>query len=153
MKEGDSLFRKPFERIETGSLIQRLIGYIVLFIVISFFIMFMFILADFKKDFSDGNSLFLILTFLPSLLLILLLEISTQKNRRADGYPFWENIEEHIKQRTIDEDAEIRVQYHDNTVLDEDDLKYWFKLKEKGDISDEEYEVKKSELMKIENKL
>ena len=153
MEENDSLFRKAFEHIENGSLAQRVGGYIVLFAVVSFFIMFMLILADFQKESDSGSLLFNVLIFVPATLLVFLLEFMTQKNRKEDDYPLWENIEEHIKQRFIEEDAEIRVEYHDNTILDENDLEHWFELKEKGKISDEEYEIKKSELIKIEKKL
>lgn len=81
-------------------------------------------------------------------------ERSIRKFRRANGFSVYGNIREELEQREIDE--QVRKEHKafvanglvkGGESVDKSDIGYWFGLLKDGAITQEEYEVKKRELM------
>ncbi|MFX4267751.1 SHOCT domain-containing protein [Aliarcobacter butzleri] len=71
------------------------------------------------------------------LILFWLKDKNIQKYRKKNNLPLWKNIESILIQRKLENNIE------------ENSLDYWFKLKQKGAITEEEYNIKKEKLLKI----
>ena len=85
-----------------------------------------------------------ILISLP-LLIPILLEWRTRATRRKLGVSIYKDITEELKQLQVDEEVARDVKAREK--FEVKDLDYWFDLKQKGAISEQEYEAKKKELL------
>jgi hypothetical protein len=76
--------------------------------------------------------------FLSPLVPFIILELIVRNYRKNEGLPIYRNVAQEIKEKY----------YTDDKTVDNKDLNYYFELKEKGAITQEEYENKKRELLK-----
>ena len=89
--------------------------------------------------------------------MLIVIEFFIRVRRRREGFDINDNIEELIQQREVDVkvarehkaakkivDSEVVT----DTKIDKNDIEYWFGLKEKGIITEVEFDKKKGELLK-----
>jgi hypothetical protein len=83
---------------------------------------------------------------------LLLLEWRIRANRRKLDLPIYKDISEELLQLEVIKKAELKnnasVNFKNNIAVKKD-INYYFELKEKGAITQEEYEVKKNELLNL----
>ena len=84
-----------------------------------------------------------LITLLP-FAVVIYLEYDTIRLRKKYGLSLWKGVYWQMKD-IIDEELG-NVPMKDGSIDKDKDLNYWFELKEKGAISEEEYEAKKKEL-------
>lgn len=84
-------------------------------------------------DFGVDNTII----FLSLLLPFIILELIVRNYRKNEGLPIYRNVAQEIKEKY----------YTNNKTVDNNDLNYWYELKEKGAITQDEYESKKKELL------
>ncbi|GGD49385.1 hypothetical protein GCM10012288_24340 [Malaciobacter pacificus] len=83
---------------------------------------------------------------------LLLLEWRIRANRRKLDLPIYKDISEELLQLEVIKKAELKnnasVNFKNNITIKKD-INYYFELKEKGAITQEEYEEKKKELLNL----
>lgn len=107
-----------------------------------------------KPPFTSGNviidgTLFLLAVASP----FIFTEYRIRKNRRKLGLPIYKNISLELLQMEANKNAQMdyEANQHIKNIYSFDekkDLSYWFELKEKGAITQEEYESKKKDFLK-----
>ena len=132
------------------NLMERAFSYLLTYVVIQAF--WLWLLISSKIEFVENSILALPLVLLP-ILIPILIERRIQKDRKMMGLPLYSNVVNEVEQLNADyevkleETAKKNYNKDNNNNIDKSDLSYWFDLKEKGAISDDEYEIKKKELM------
>lgn len=107
-----------------------------------------------KPPFTSGDpmidgTLFLLAVASP----FIFTEYRIRKNRRKLGLPIYKDISLKLLQMEANENAKMNYEANNHIkniygFEETKDLNYWFELKEKGAITQEEYEVKKKEFLK-----
>jgi len=101
-----------------------------------------------KRDFM-GLIASLTTLCIPPLLPIILKEWLVRIDRRSQGLSVYGDISEELEQMEVDRvmamEESGRAKAQDS--VNKNSIEYWFELKEKGAITEAEYEVKKSELL------
>ena len=107
-----------------------------------------------KPPFTSGDpmidgTLFLLAVASP----FIFTEYRIRKNRRKLGLPIYKDISLQLLQMEANENAKMNYEANNHIkniygFEETKDLNYWFELKEKGAITQEEYEVKKKEFLK-----
>jgi len=127
-----------FSLINQGGITARIFSYILIFGFL-FIIVSIALLVDPKSSSPiTGNntidsSIILFLIFCP----IIFLEYRVRKFRKKHNFSIYKNIS-----------SELALLDSNINNTPNNDLNYWYELKEKGAISSEEYESKKQELLK-----
>ena len=87
--------------------------------------------------------------WIPPLLPIILKEWLVRIDRRSQGLSVYGDISEELEQMEVDRvmamEESGRAKAQDS--VNKNNIEYWFELKEKGAITEAEYETKKSELL------
>lgn len=140
----------------SGGIFIRLFIYSFIYIFITFIC---FLLLDRKStsiiyhfslfdNRTIGYFFLILIASLPALLLLSLKEWSIRRFRRKNNLPIYQNIG--LKLATIEAKRNAEMEYEANQHIksiygfeEKKDLNYWFELKEKGAITQEEYENKK----------
>lgn len=131
----------------SGGIFMRLFIYFFMYAFITFIC---FLLLDRKStsiiyhfslfdNRTIGYFFLILIASLPALLLLSLKEWSIRRFRIKNKLPIYQNIS--LKLLQIETHKMVEV----NT--DKSDLNYWYELKEKGAITQDEYELKKKELL------
>lgn len=131
----------------SGGIFMRLFIYFFMYAFITFIC---FLLLDRKStsiiyhfslfdNRTIGYFFLILIASLPALLLLSLKEWSIRRFRVKNKLPIYQNISLKLLQMETNKTIEI------NT--DKSDLNYWYELKAKGAITQDEYEIKKKELL------
>lgn len=131
----------------SGGIFMRLFIYFFMYAFITFIC---FLLLDRKStaiiyhfslfdNRTIGYFFLILIASLPALLLLSLKEWSIRRFRIKNKLPIYQNISLKLLQIETNKIVEV------NT--DKSDLNYWYELKEKGAITQDEYELKKKELL------
>ena len=131
----------------SGGIFMRLFIYFFMYAFITFIC---FLLLDRKStaiiyhfslfdNRTIGYFFLILIASLPALLLLSLKEWSIIRFRIKNKLPIYQNISLKLLQIETNKIVEV------NT--DKSDLNYWYELKEKGAITQDEYELKKKELL------
>ena len=153
-KEG----REIGKQINKTSIGQRIIFYIVGYAFLSV-VWFVIVIGNDLDPFGliglfnkrDFMGLIASLTTLciPPLLPIILKEWLVRIDRRSQGLNVYGDVTEELEQMEVDRvmamEESGRAKAQDS--VNKNSIEYWFELKEKGAITEAEYEVKKSELL------
>ena len=141
MKE-DVVAKQVNSSIRTGSFFLRMFIF-VFFIWLPIQVVVAVILTtqDLGIDSIEMRYFYLILP----LLIPILLEWRTRATRRKLGVSIYKDITEELKQLQVDEEVARDVKAREK--FEVKDLDYWFDLKQKGAITEQEYEAKKKELL------
>ena len=132
------------------SFLERLFSYLLMYSIIQVF--WFWIITSSKIEIVETSILAYPILLLP-ILIPTLIERRIQKDRKMMGLPLYSNVFNEVEQLNADyevkleETAKKNYNKDNNNNIDKSDLSYWFDLKEKGAISDDEYEIKKKELM------
>ena len=124
----------------------------IFYIVLALFLMLLFGLSTegmhIDKDNSIGRILGVLLIFSP-ILLVVWLERHILKFRKEFGLPLYKGVwkETHEIMEKLERERNSIIVEQKSVEVDKSDIGYWFSLLEKGAISKDEYETKKSELM------
>jgi len=140
MKE-DVVAKQVNSSIRTGSFFLRMFIFI-FFIWLPIQVVTIVIVGNAEKMLT--LTLSYILISLP-LLIPILLEWRTRVTRRKLGVSIYKDITEELKQLQVDEEVARDVKAREK--FEVKDLDYWFDLKQKGAITEQEYEAKKKELL------
>ena len=107
------------------------------------FIMVIFVVFPASDVAEHGmKPLGILLTLLP-FAVVIYLEYDTIRLRKKYGLSLWKGVYWQMKDIIDEELGNVPVK---GSIDKDKDLNYWFELKEKGAISEEEYEAKKKEL-------
>jgi len=149
-KEG----REIGKQINKTSIGQRIIFYIVGYAFLSV-VWFVIVIGNDLDSFGlfaiFGNNIFYgsITLFIPPLLPIILKEWLVRIDRRSQGLNVYGDVTEELEQMEVDRvmamEESGRAKAQDS--VNKNSIEYWFELKEKGAITEAEYETKKSELL------
>lgn len=164
MKKDTGIYGTAAGMIQTGSFGARLFGYAIFYIPITLVYVILLMTPEAKQlkvlfefvpkggFFADAIALFIV--FAPTAVPFILWEKSIRKFRRKNGLSVYGDIKEELEQREINERvAKEHKAFVANGIAGADsgkkDLDYWFGLLQKGAITEDEYNVKKSELMAV----
>ena len=145
--------RKFGEAINAAGIIERFFGYaiswVILFTIAHWIAYLSFEPADFHVVIRRLVGLATI--FLPVIPLVFW-ERGIRRFRRANGLSIYKNIKAELEQMELNERvAKEHKAFVANGIVkesvDKKDIDYWFGLLQKGAITQEEYEVKKRELL------
>lgn len=134
--------------IKNGGIFPRFFVYILCYLFLYIFIV-ATMPRGFANNFTDLPPLVnnWILLFLP-LIPFIFIESRVRKFRRANGLSIWKNITEDLKQLEVDKRISMEQNATDKiNGSEKDSIEYYFNLKEKGAISEDEYKTKKSKLL------
>ncbi|AXX96053.1 SHOCT domain-containing protein [Arcobacter ellisii] len=145
----------------SGGIFIRLFIYFFIFSFISFIVLLSLdskatsIIYHFSlfNNRSIGYFFLFLIASLPALLLLSLKEWSIRRFRRKNNLPIYKNISLELLQMEANKNAQMEYEanQHIKNIYgfeETKDLNYWFELKEKGAITQEEYEAKKKEFLK-----
>lgn len=147
--------RKFGEAINAAGIIERFFGYLMSYLVLTFLFLTILYLSEILVMKSPGILIqivgFFLIFFIPAIPLIFW-ERGIRKFRRANGLSIYKNIKAELEQMEINERvAKEHKAFVANGIVkesvDKKDIDYWFGLLQKGAITQEEYEVKKRELI------
>ena len=142
------------EGLKVGSFGVRLFAYILMSIFILLILITLFGISNgfhlFSNEIINGIFLYLLLFGLP-FLIPYLMEYSTRKWRKKNGFSIYKNIKEEMKQAEVDKrvamEKKAYAKHGINQTVDKSDIGYWFNLKEQGAITEDEFLAKKKELL------
>ena len=156
VQEGEAIGGMLF----SGGIFMRLFIYSFIYIFITFIC---FLLLDRKStsiiyhfslfdNRTIGYFFLILISSLPAILLLSLKEWSIRKFRRKNNLPIYQNIGLKLIGMEAKRNAEIEYEanQHIKNIYSFDekkDLTYWFELKEKGAITQDEYDSKKKEFL------
>lgn len=130
-----------------GSFKVRAFVYILIYFPLLIVTLFTFLLQFDNPKYGLSATTLWIITFSIPLIPIYLIEKMIRRRRRKEGLPIYKSIDKILKQRAIDERVAMEVKAQEK-VSPSKDLNYYFELKEKGAITQEEYDAKKAEFLK-----
>ncbi|MCK9455195.1 hypothetical protein [Sulfurimonas sp.] len=144
--------------IQTGGLMARMFGYMAFYTLLVFIVIMLVYITSENVPVGEEDSFIIILAntliWGGSTLPFVFWERSIRKFRRKHGLSIYKNVREELEQMEINERvAKEHKAFVANGIARADgekkDLDYWFGLLQKGAITQDEYNVKKSELMAV----
>ena len=151
----DNVYSKIGIGVKAGNVIQRYFLYIFVIVTIVFLLWLIALSGELNSVFhaleihDKWNRLYVL--FLPPMLIIILWERCILNYRRKLGVSLYADITEELQQLNVNERvAREKKAFEINGVnqgVDKNDIGYWHGLLKSGAITEEEYEVKKKELM------
>ena len=109
------------------------------------FVIFLLTILPGQAAAENGMWFIMLLLMLFPFAVVIYLEYDTIRLRKKYGLSLWKGVYWQMKD-IIDEELG-NVPMKDGSIDKDKDLNYWFELKEKGAISEEEYEAKKKLIM------
>ena len=124
--------------VRGANVVFRIVGYGIIIMIIG-------IMFYAPINYLDNHNHNIILFFMDKIpfLIVGYLEYDTIRLRKKYGLSLWKGVYWQMKDIIDEELGNVPVK---DSFDDSKDLNYWFDLKEKGAISEEEYEAKKKEL-------
>ena len=105
-------------------------------------------------DLNQSSFSFNFVILIPPMILPIMIEYFIRLRRRREGFNINDNIQELVQQREVDikvarehKAIEKIVASKDVDKINKNDIEYWFGLKEKGIITEDEFNKKKGELL------
>ena len=141
--------------INKSGLFGRLVGYFIAYAPMAAIWAFVMMLALPEQGLTNSEVInfliFVVVLVVPPLLPFIVWEKKLRAWRRERGLPINKNIEKELAQLELDErmlmEQEALKRAGAVTAINKDDLGYWHDLLQKGAITQEEYAVKKAELL------